>query len=137
MLTKPNAGWTDVIINGTVIGPASYLTDVPLDCLTAMTYALSRRKNFCLTFDADGWDFKIIADNDMTYAIVCKDEITTQAFQMSKQELAKELVKDLLDNLKDWAEWLSYRDEDYEEYICRREEIKDRCKDIEALLKDR
>ena len=39
MLTKPRYGWTNLRI-GDICYPASYLNDVPIDCLDAFIYAL-------------------------------------------------------------------------------------------------
>lgn len=36
MLTKPKCGWTNIVIGNNVL-PASYLTDVPIDCLDSLT----------------------------------------------------------------------------------------------------
>lgn len=52
MLTIPKAGWTNVEI-GKFKGRASYLTDIPFECLDAFTFALTYNMPMSIWFDAE------------------------------------------------------------------------------------
>lgn len=112
IFSKPKHGW--VLINiGEFKGWASYITDVPIDCIKAMKHALVAKTDFVCCFDseADG-TFKIVSDEYRTFVIeeaetnrlyVCED--------ITKQDLANAFVNELTEDI--WGDWI-YSDEDEE-----------------------
>lgn len=114
MLTKPDHGWTNLQI-GQFSERASYLTDVPNDCLDAFIYALQNKVPITVFFDAEGWDFHLVASYYQSYVIVDKDDAKMFAFDKTVLELAKELYEDINNNFDSWVNWESYDDDDTDE----------------------
>jgi|GEM_PF-1772583 len=132
MISNPNYGWCTVALCGRGIGPASSLTNVPLDCLEAMRQALTRGTDFFVSFDAEGWEFKLIADTVSTYVIFLKDDVTVQEFPIGKLALAKELVSDIRGNLAGWTQFCSMYADSPEKY---QKTLSALCDIVEAQIK--
>ena len=131
MLTKPNFGWTRIEIENNIL-PASYVTDVPMDCLENMILAYRHHIDFCVSLDAEGWTFKIISDEYMTYII--KDYIERELIvceEVNIDNLSKELIEDIESNIDDWLLW-NYSPEEIEEIS---EYKKNLLKKIDTLKK--
>lgn len=139
MLTKPEAGWTNVKI-GDYECQASYLTNVPMDCLNSMINAIQNYLPFCVDFDAEGWFFTVISSSYIydTYVIEDKEEAKVHQYDNIKlTDLAKELYRDINENLDDWNMWLpcaKYESEETKEY---REELISKLDLLDQLIKER
>jgi hypothetical protein len=110
MLSNPKCGWVDVIIESNTIEPfvgyASYLTEVPLDCLDNMIFALENYSDFITSFDAEGWMYKVIADEYRTYVIVERDKPELLIFDNKDIfDLANEIVDDISKDIDEWSRW--------------------------------
>lgn len=118
MLSKPLLGWTEVTI-GDFKASASYVTDVPINCMKSMIYALQTKNDFVVTFDVEGWEFKVIADYYNCFVIkdICEQPILFTFRNISIHQLAKELVEDIENNLNEWKYWNYDSDLDSEEDI--------------------
>ena len=101
MLTKPHAGWTEVII-GEFTGSASYLDDVPVLTLSAMISHFKTGNPFCVEYDAEGSEFIVVSNRYET--LVIEDEKISMFF-ISAEVLARELIHDIEDNLDLWSTW--------------------------------
>ena len=137
MLSKPCAGWTKVTI-GDFEGRASYMTDVPMDCLIAFINALEYNIPASVLFDEEGSEFTLVTSVDGTYIISEREEPKLFVINKGFLKLVRELINDIEDNLEDWVLW----DYDYEfhndsEEILneRRNIIKKRVKRLKELLK--
>ena len=137
MLSKPCAGWTKVTI-GDFEGRASYMTDVPMDCLIAFINALEYNIPASVLFDEEGSGFTLVTSVDGTYIISEREELKLFVINKGFLKLVRELINDIEDNLEDWVLW----DYDYEfhndsEGILneRRNIIKKRVKRLKELLK--
>lgn len=137
MLSKPCAGWTKVTI-GDFEGRASYMTDVPMDCLIAFINALEYNIPASVLFDEEGSEFTLVTSVDGTYIISEREEPKLFVINKGFLKLVRELINDIEDNLEDWVLW----DYDYEfhndsEGILneRRNIIKKRVKRLKELLK--
>ena len=137
MLSKPYAGWTKVTIED-FEGRASYMTDVPMDCLIAFINALEYNIPASVLFDEEGTEFTLVTSTDGTYVISEREESKLFVINKRFSKLARELKNDIEDNLEDWVLW----DYDYEfhndsEGILneRRNIIKKRVKRLKELLK--
>ena len=108
MLTKPDCGWTNLQIED-FSERAGYMTDIPNNCLDAFIHALQNGNPAVVFFDAEGWDFHLIASYYCSYIIVDKDNTSLYTVKKTIHELAKELYEDINNNLEDWVNW--YLDE--------------------------
>lgn len=129
ILSKPHAGWTEVVI-GDFSDSASYLDDVPVLTLTAMLSHFRTGNPFCVEYDAEGHEYIIVSTYFETIVIGYED---TQRFDISVDELAKELVRDIEDNIDLWARWNPgvYEEDESEEV----EKTKSRITDLVGELK--
>lgn len=112
MFTKPEHGWTNLQL-GDFSQRASYLTDIPNDCLDAFIYALHNNVPAVVYFDAEGWNFHLVSSWYRSYVIVDKDETTVYAIDKTMFKLAKELINDIENNFDIWLGW--DMEEDYVE----------------------
>ena len=113
MFTIPKHGWVNLQIDD-FSERASYLTDIPNDCLDAFIHALHNNVPAVIFFDAEGWDFHLIASYYQSYIIVDKDNINVYEVKKNILELAKELYEDIKNNFDDWLNW-DYGDDQTEE----------------------
>ena len=130
MLSKPYCGWCDVVI-GDFKAPASYLSEVPVDCLNAMILAISNSSDFCVSFDAEGWEYKVISDRCKTFVIIEKDGVELKVIDKDIISLKDELIDDIESNIKDWSHWSLSEEDDSVEEVQLYE--KDLMKKIEIL----
>lgn len=142
-ISAPVAGWSHAYFldvcdentneNAEILydAPMSYITDVPMDCLDAMIRAINDSVDFCVTFDAEGWMWKILADKYDTCIIQFKDEPELIYVDgLGKYDIARSLVRDFSVDCEKWSNWLCYDDESDEE----REEYKSLLKQKIATL---
>lgn len=113
MLEKPYAGWTNIKIKNWS-DRASYLSDIHLDLLGALvdSYVTSSYRPACVHYDAEGWEGIIVIDDYFTYIILDDTEENDKkfkskviTFEIDKDDLAKELIKDIEKNLEEWSLW--------------------------------
>ena len=96
MFTKPQDGWTHLNFEN-FSERASYLTDVPNDCLDAFIYALQTNNPAVVYFDAEGYDYHLISSYYRSYIIRDKEDnkVNIHVIEKGIIELAKELVSDI------------------------------------------
>ena len=104
MFTIPKHGWVNLQIED-FSERASYLTDIPNDCLDAFIHALHNNVPAAIYFDAEGWDFHLVSSYYQSYIIVDKDNITVYEVKKNILEIAKELYEDIKKNFDDWLNW--------------------------------
>jgi len=116
MLTTPLHGWTHLQLEN-FSERASYLIDVPNDCLDAFIYALQTNNPAIVYFDAEGYDFHLISSYYRSYIIRDREDNSVDTYVIEKGtiELAKELVNDIQRDFDDWLNWESYDDGEYAE----------------------
>ena len=116
MLTTPQDGWTYLQLEN-FSEHASYLTDVPNDCLDAFIYALRTNNPAIVYFDAEGFDFHLVSSYYRSYIIRDREDNSVDTYVIEKGtiELAKELVNDIQRDFDDWLNWESYDDGEYAE----------------------
>ncbi len=114
MFGVPASGWTDMYI-GNREYLISYNTDVPIDFLTAMVFALKEDKDFCVWVDCE-YDYrvKIISDYYDTYIIA--DEELDIIRDLNKWQIAQEIYNDFRSDFDEWCGWLCYKDEEELKY---------------------
>jgi len=125
MLTKPQDGWTSIHIQN-FSERASYLTDIPNDCLDAFIYALQTNNPAVVYFDAEGWDFHLVSSYYRSYIIRDKEDNKVDIHVIEKDilELAKELVYDIQRDFDEWLQWEYYYDDGGEYAKINREVFK-------------
>lgn len=95
------AGWCAIQL-GDIYSRASYITDVPGDCLTSIIYAIQSDCDFEVEFNAEGYSFTVRADNTQCYFNFHAGE--HHAFDnMNKYDLALQIYKDINNNLGRWS----------------------------------
>ena len=113
-LVNPKNGWVSIVL-GDYSRAASYLTDVPFDCLDAMIYSLKEGADFCVSFDGEGQgDFKVVSDDFRTYLIEEGTESALKVFDITRKDIAKSLCEDIEANLNEWVFWNIDQDEQAE-----------------------
>lgn len=134
MLSKPNAGWTVVTI-GKMKFNASYLTDIPIDCLTAAKNYLSGDPLLALFFDLEEEGILyVLSDKLGTFVITETNEwdgeingfkYKIDRIGISAETLIQEIVQDIKRYIDEWADWLCYDELDPNKRV-----------EIEKLLKE-
>jgi hypothetical protein len=132
VLTKPSAGWTNVVV-GEFSDSASYLDDVPEMTLHGMLYFFRTGNPFCVEYDAEGHEFTVVSNHYET--IVVEDEKTHRYF-VSADKLAHELIQDIEDNLDLWAKWNpgAYEETEPEEVELAKAKISDLLQQLRVEL---
>jgi surface protein len=96
------SGWCLVKL-GDVYSRASYITDVPYDCLESILTAIMEDEDFYVKFDAEGWSFEVRADNEQCYFNFLPGE--KHAFDtMNKYDLAILIYQDISGD-SSWHGW--------------------------------
>lgn len=118
MLSNPSAGWCDVKI-GDFEGVASYLTDVPFNCLAAFTQYFDRSNSInsvSVFFDEEGTEFYTVFDYYNTYIIIERNEEPELKYidNIGIKQLANELIEDLERDFDAWVNWTYLDDDDYD-----------------------
>jgi len=114
MLTKPEDGWSNLQIED-FSERASYMTDIPNECLNVFINALQNNTPAVVFFDAEGWDFHLVASYYCSYIIVDKDDAKLFTVKKNIYALAKELYDDINNNLDDWTNWYLDKNDTKEE----------------------
>jgi len=89
---------------------ASFLTEVPYDCLESIINAIKNDEDFEVVFNAEGWYFDVRADNEQCYFNFHAGE--KHAFDtINKYDLAIVIYRNIRDDLSTWEGW-SHKDLD-------------------------
>jgi len=114
MFTTPIHGWTYLNFEN-FSERASYLTDVPNDCLDAFIHALQTNNPAIVYFDAEGFDYHLISSFYRSYIIRDKEDnkVDIHIIERDILELAKELINDIQRDFDAWLNWESYDDGEY------------------------
>lgn len=154
MLSTPKCGWTRVSCGKADIGPASYLTDVPGDCLDAFISYFSGKtgQSFCLEFDAEGYSVGILEFGSSLYQVSTATEdgsldireISPSRMGLTEyalpgrmlKALASELISDIRGSLDGWVYWLDGPDElGTDAAVKRRSELEGKCRQLENMIR--
>lgn len=96
-------GWCLVKL-GDIYSRASYITDVPYDCLASIINAIKNDEDFHVDFNGEGWTFEVCADNEQCYFNYHGGE--KHAFDtMNKYDLAIVIYRNIIDDLSSWQNW--------------------------------
>jgi hypothetical protein len=135
MLSKPSGGWTDISICD-FKNRASYLTDVPFELADAFIHAKKSYQPACVRFDAEGWDYILIADCNEAH-IIFRDECPVILnYDVTRNILANELIDDLENYSHDWIEWESYHDLTLQEEKYRTKQLNNKITELKLLYRN-
>jgi hypothetical protein len=108
MLGKPGAGWSRIKIKDVDCGSASYITPLPIECLESLIKS-KETGLFCVSCDAEGYHFYVMADTRKVYAILFDESNEGQSLKVfddiNIQTMAKEISNDISSNIDAWATW--------------------------------
>jgi len=130
MFSKPSNGWTDVIMKE-FEGEASYLTDVPMDCLDACVFAIKNKVPFSFFFDEEGSECIITSYGEYTYIIHELEETQVYKLDVPFLTLAAEIAHDIEAYMDEWIHWFTYQEE---EDLERTAALKQRLGELKELL---
>lgn len=136
MIENNDEGWALVTV-GEFSDMASYLTDVPLDCLNRFIHSFKTGLLVCIPFDSERWEHMIVSDFLKTYIISCSPELCDMKIiyntDLGKTELAKELTTDIDDNYLSWVDFMMDEPGDDMEL---EDMLKSRLAELKKLLSD-
>jgi hypothetical protein len=133
MFSKPKHGWTNLEL-GDFSERASYLTDIPNDCLDAFIYAMKNNVPATIFFDAEGWDFHLVSSYYQTYIILDKENVKTFVVDKDFKKIAKELINNIESYFDEWVNWEWYEGED-EIYINdRKKSLREKLLILKSLV---
>ena len=131
MLTRPEHGWSEVCIGKHRLR-VSYIEPVPQMLLTTFIRALSTNGTADVTFDAEGWTWRMQSDR-VTRLTIVADATEAYIVPVTVRELAQEALVDFQRDLDVWSSGWSCRHR--QEWAEReRAEILRLCKQLERLL---
>lgn len=129
MISNPKHGWCNFKLR-LFEGTPSYLTDVPINILTAFI-DLHEKGCGSAWFDEEGTEFTLVITPYSLYIIEEKDKPVLHDFSEIKIEnLEKEIISDIESDLNGWAEFTA--SDDLEEIKIHRDEILNKL----AILKN-
>lgn len=118
MLSTPKYGWVDLSICDWK-DRASYLTDVPNNLLDSLIFSFESRNPASVSFDAEGWEYIIVFDWNITYIIESQDNNELICIDRGLISLANEIYNDISKDIDEWAKWdydIDFSDKDKESY---------------------
>ena len=129
MISDLKHGWCNFKLK-TFEGTPSYLTDVPIDILTAFIDYHSKGCGVAW-FDEEGTEFTLVITPYSLFIIEEKDKPVLHDFsEMKIENLEKELIDDIESDLNGWTEFTT--SDDPEEITMHRDEIRKKL----AILKE-
>lgn len=120
MISNPKHGWSNFKL-GTFEGTPSYLTDVPIDLLTAF---IDYHTKGCgvAWFDEEGTEFTLVITPYSLFIIEEKEKPILYDFsEMKIENVEKELIEDIENYLGDWSNFTT--NDDQNEITIHRDEI--------------
>lgn len=128
MLGKPDAGWSKVTM-GEFEEYASYLTNVPIDCLEACIHRVKGKGPLAFVFEAEGPGRFFVLATAYNTVIKWEEDDTPESCHLipgvNDVQLVLETVHDIEQYLNDWAEdW----------HKCTAEELINKLNELKELL---
>ena len=135
MISNPKHGWCNFKL-GNFQGSPSYLTDVPVDLLDAFIDYYTRGYGVAV-FDEEGSYFTLLLTRYNWGIFIIEetnDSILYDFSDMNSDNLAKELISDIENDLTGWVVEFVV-DDDQEEITQHRNEIRQRIAKLKTLIK--
>lgn len=146
MIGKPKFGWSHIHIADWE-ERLSYLDDVPFELLKALIDGCKNHRPVCVKFDAEGYEYILVFEWHNVYVLyqdtflprTLKNQGTSHfqalCLEADRDELGKELIRDIRENADEWATFYAMCDE----YTNERNEDRKRlllalCNELESLM---
>lgn len=127
MITNPKDGWCNFKLRN-FEGTPSYLTDVPIDLITAFIDYHTKGCGIAW-FDEEGTEFSLVITPYSLFIIEEKDKPILHDFSEKIENVEKELIEDIEKDLEGWSNFIA--DDDLNEITIHRDEIRQKL----AILK--
>ena len=133
MLRTPKYGWSRIEI-GEWSDRISYLDDAAYMLLETLIRSYETNEIQSVEFDAEGWEWKLVLDGEKTSVITEKDNTEITNLNMSRTEIANELVVDIRKDSHAWANFMYYEEYTTEELIVKENYLLVLCEKLEKLI---
>ena len=134
MLRTPKYGWS-VIEIGEWSDRISYLDDAAYMLLETLIRSYETDEIQSVEFDAEGWEWKLVFDGEKVSVITEKDDTEITNLNMSRMEIAKELISDIQRDSHAWANFMYYEEYTEEELIVKENYLLVLCERLTKLIK--
>lgn len=138
ILTIGKYGWADFHVNNIPEFSAGYLTDIPLDLLTAIYEYKSNIKDCVSVFlDIEGSFATLVVNPYDVFFILAEDEDRLYRADICVGEFINSIFRDIEEQIDDVYSWMSCLEEedDKEMWLERKKNIDDLIEKIKALDK--
>lgn len=134
MISNSKHGWCDFKLR-TFEGTPSYLTDVPIDLLTAFIDYHTKGRGVAW-FDEEGNEFSLVITPYSLFIIEEKDKPVLHDFsEMKIEDVEKEFIEDIENDLYGWINFMT--DDDPEEIKQHETEIRQKLAILKNILGDK
>ena len=134
MIAYPKHGWCNFTL-GTFEGVPSYLTDVPVDLLSAFIDYHTQGYGMAW-FDEEGTEFTLVINPYSLFIIEEREDkaVLHNFSDMKVEDIEKELIADLEKDLDGWSREFII-DDDEEEIEIHRDEIRQKIAILKKFIK--
>ena len=134
MIAYPKHGWCNFTL-GTFEGVPSYLTDVPVDLLSAFIDYHTQGYGMAW-FDEEGTEFTLVINPYSLFIIEEREDkaVLYDFSDMKVEDIEKELIADLEKDLDGWSREFVIND-DEEEIEIHRDEIRQKIAILKKFIK--
>jgi hypothetical protein len=126
MLSRPEHGWSTVTIGRHKLD-VSYIEPAAEMLVMTLIQALTC-KEASVTFDAEGWHWRLDFSGDETRLTLMSSVTKTHVIPMTAREMAREVLGDLRRDMDAWSSFCSWSAADQEAELTRL------CNQLERLL---
>lgn len=116
MFEKPKNGWV-TFESGNFRGHCSFINPFTFKLLESLNEHILTDNSVCVTIDEEGSDFTFVfTEYSNVYIIINRTFLQITALDLTPFEFAKELVKDIEENLIDWERFVLTEERYVEEF---------------------
>lgn len=103
ILRTPKAGWSKFLYHEDM--RVSYIDDVPNEILDKLIASFRYKRPFCMTFDAEGYDYTILSYDTFDLECILRKEEEPIIFLLpdNLKEFANKIIFDIEKDLFEWA----------------------------------
>lgn len=110
ILSTPKNGWSNFKFDKDA--RISYVDEMPMILLEEILQALESNKPFCITLDAEGYDYTILSyDNENMEYILRKEKVSINSLNFSFKEFVLCCIDDIENDIKEWVNFQEFLEE--------------------------